>query len=34
LPEQIQPGSAMLIVGPTDGPDANRISHARIGYAK
>ncbi len=34
LPEQLQPGSAMLIVGPTDGPDENRISHARIGYAK
>jgi len=34
LPEQLQPGYAMLIVGPTDGPDENRISHARIGYAK
>ena len=34
LPEQLQIGYAMLIVGPTDGPDENRISHARIGYPK
>ena len=32
LPEQLQLGYAMLIVGPTDGPDVNRISNARIGY--
>ena len=34
LPEQLQPGYAMLIVGPTDGPDENRISHAQIGSPK
>jgi tRNA A-37 threonylcarbamoyl transferase component Bud32 len=34
LPEQLPLGYAMLIVGPTDGPDENRISHARIGYAR
>ena len=34
LPEQLQSGYAMLIVGPTDGPDENRISNARLGYPK
>jgi hypothetical protein len=34
LPEQLPRGYAMLIVGPTDGPDENRISNARIGHSQ